>query len=281
MSNWRAKRFSLSWNTLNRRHRIQFTVRRFRLARRSAHRHQYVLNVRLGRIRQLHVLYQRPGHNKLTKVTYRYRWAAATVLIVFGLFGMAYSASTLLRTKRLEPAKTYAAPAVSTKKAEPATRTAAQPPALAKSNPTHISITSQNIETDLIPVGLNPDGSIETPPVLEWLAGWYKYSPTPGEIGPSVIVGHVDSYEGTSVFWNLRYVQPGDAIAVTREDGSTARFTVTALGQYDQNDFPTELVYGNTSDAELRVITCGGTFDSNTGHYTENTVVYAKLISSP
>jgi hypothetical protein len=169
----------------------------------------------------------------------------------------------------LEPAKTYSvtAPPVS------------KPLTLPKSIPTHLSIASQQIDTDLTPVGLNDDGSLQLPPVLEWVAGWYKYSPTPGELGPAVIAGHVDSYENISVFWRLRYVVAGDIIDVTRTDGTVAHFRVTQLAQYDQHTFPTEQVYGNTKDAELRVITCGGTFDTTTGHYTENTVLYATLVS--
>ncbi len=155
----------------------------------------------------------------------------------------------------------------------------AQPTTLAKSTPTHITIASQQIDVDLVPVGLAPDGSIELPPVLDWVAGWYNYSPTPGELGPAVIVGHVDNYEGPSVFWQLRNVQAGDTVDVAREDGSVAHFKITQLAEYDQNNFPTETVYGNTANAELRLITCSGTFDTVTQHYTQNTVVYAQLIT--
>jgi sortase (surface protein transpeptidase) len=202
---------------------------------------------------------------------------AASLCVLVGLTGITYNVAALAKPSSLEPTATFTTqpkPKASTPAAAPA-----KPLTLPESTPTHITITSQDIDVDLIPVGLNADGSMETPPVLDWVAGWYKYSPTPGELGPAVIVGHVDSYQGISVFWNLRNVQAGDTIDVAREDGGTAHFRVTQLAQYDQNSFPTDTVYGNTSDAELRVITCGGTFDTSTGHYTQNTVVYATLVS--
>jgi len=268
MSTWRAKHYSA---TFGRRHRVNLTVRRFRLAKkpkRQGRARQLTVNLRLGRIRQLQLEFRRIGRVKRPKANWRYRFAAVA-LILAGCCGLTLNVVALSKPKSLEPAKTF-----TTSQAKPVV-----PVTLPKSIPTHISIASQGIDTDLTPVGLNPDGSIELPPVLDWVAGWYKYGPTPGELGPAVIVGHVDSYENISVFWNLRYVKPGDSIEVTRTDGRAAHFKVTQLSQYDQHDFPTDTVYGNTSDAELRVITCGGTFDTGTGHYTENTVVYATLVS--
>jgi len=125
---------------------------------------------------------------------------------------------------------------------------------------------------------LNPDGSLATPPVLDYITGWYDKSPTPGEIGPSIIDGHVDNYETISVFWRLRELKANDEVDVTRTDGSVAKFKVTALQSFDQANFPTKEVYGNINYAGLRLITCGGTFSTVTGHYDHNTVVFASLI---
>jgi len=276
MNQWRARRYSATIGVSHRRHRVTITIRRFRLAKRPNRRHVAVWNIRVGSLKQASFEYQRLGRQKhAAERTVRLRLAGAGLLIFAGMLGVLFSVAALARPEAIEPVKVFTA----TPKPEPKPAPQSKPASMPKSVPTHITIASQEIDNDLIPVGLNPDGSIETPPVLDWVAGWYKYSPTPGEIGPAVIVGHLDSYQDISVFWRLRYVQPGDTIEIAREDGSTARFSVTQLAQYDQNDFPTKTVYGNTEGPELRVITCGGTFDSTTGHYTENTVVYAKLIS--
>ncbi len=146
--------------------------------------------------------------------------------------------------------------------------------------PTHISIPSQYIDASVTPVGQAPDGSIQMPPILDWTTGWYEYSPTPGQIGPAIIVGHVDTYKSIWVFWRLRYLGPGDMIYVTRADGSTADFQVTAIKQFSQAAFPASEVYGNINYPGLRLITCGGTFSTQTGNYNENTVVYAKMVGS-
>jgi sortase (surface protein transpeptidase) len=123
---------------------------------------------------------------------------------------------------------------------------------------------------------------MHTPPLSEvqWPV-WYKYSPTPGEQGPSVIVGHIDSAkQGPGVFFKLGSMQKGDKITVQRKDGTTAHFTVYQLAEYDKSDFPTKKVYGNTHRAELRLISCGGKFNSAKHSYVDDIVVYAKLTKS-
>lgn len=276
---WRAKHYRLR---ISQRRSVEVTFRRFRRARPV--RHQHLVNLRLGSVRQivweLRVKRQRARKARASRPP---RWrneflraSLPTAVIVVGLIGAGYSAYQLVRPHRLEPTRTFADTAAIQR---PASKP--QPPlALPRSTPVHLNIPSQNIDLDIVPVDRDASGAIAMPPLFDWVAGWYDLSPTPGEIGPAVIVGHVDTYKGISVFWDLRYVQPGDSVAVTRADGHTANFTVTALQQYDQNNFPTQTVYGNTSDAELRLITCGGTFDTSTGHYTQNTVVYAKLVSA-
>ena len=128
----------------------------------------------------------------------------------------------------------------------------------------------------LISLGLNPDNTLEVPKDFA-LAGWYRSRPVPGEPGPSVIAGHVDSRVGPAVFYRLKELQPGAIIEVDRNDRSTAVFTVTGTEQHDKDAFPTERVYGPTAGAELRIITCGGTFDWSTRHYNDNIIVFATL----
>jgi hypothetical protein len=274
MTTWRARHFRLQ---ITKRRAFHVTLRRFRRSRPTNSHH--VVNVRIASIRQivwqLRVKRRRArraararGNQKLQQI----RTALPIGLVMLGLVGAGYSIYQLVHTRSLEPQHTFATTADIKEQA------ATSPLTLPRSMPTHITIRSQNIDVDIIPVDRDSNGAIAMPPTLDWVAGWYDLSPTPGELGPSVIVGHVDTYEGISVFWNLRYVLPGDSVAITRTDGNTANFTVTALQEYDQANFPTATVYGNTSDAELRIITCGGEFDTATGHYTQNTVVYAKLI---
>ena len=96
-------------------------------------------------------------------------------------------------------------------------------------------------------------------------AGWYEYSPTPGQVGPSVIVGHIDTYQGPSVFYRLGAMRPGEEVDVGLADGTTAVFRVTGVRAYSKASFPSRTVYGPTSNAALRLITCGGDFDPTTG----------------
>jgi hypothetical protein len=111
-------------------------------------------------------------------------------------------------------------------------------------------------------------------------AAWYKYSATPGEIGTSVIEGHVDSYQGPAVFFRLGALIPGDRVDVTLADGITAVFRVTGVREYTKSRFPSKTIYGAAGYAALHLITCGGAFDYSTGHYLSSTVVFASLTSS-
>jgi Sortase domain len=140
--------------------------------------------------------------------------------------------------------------------------------------PVQVSIPSIGVRAPLVPLGLNPDRTLEVPKNFDD-AGWWTGGPRPGERGPAVIAGHVDSYTGPAVFYRLRELRPGDAVVVLRRDGTRARFTVQRSEQYPKDRFPTARVYGQTPGPALRLITCGGEFDDSTGHYLDNTVVYA------
>ncbi|GAB2885510.1 class F sortase [Streptomyces mayteni] len=147
----------------------------------------------------------------------------------------------------------------------------ALPPAV----PTWLSIPAIDVSAPLSRVGLDPEGWLESPPQEAGnVAGWYDGAPPPGAAGAAVVVGHVDNATGPAVFYGLGALRPGDAVEVVREDGRTARFTVYDIVVYDKGAVP-EDVYRGTG-AELRVITCGGTFDEATG-YSGNVVVFARL----
>jgi Sortase domain len=155
-------------------------------------------------------------------------------------------------------------------------------PSLQRSVPVSVDIPAIGVTSDLLDLGLNANGSIQVPSLVTSAgeAAWYRYSVTPGQIGTSVIEGHVDSYQGPAVFFRLGALQPGDTIDVTLADGITAIFRVTGVRQYPKSDFPAQAIYGATGYAALRLITCGGVFDYATGHYLSSTVVFASLTSS-
>lgn len=151
---------------------------------------------------------------------------------------------------------------------------------LPPSAPVRVDIPAIGVSSDLLQLGLNPDRTVQVPPLAkDSQAGWYRLSPTPGELGPAVILGHVDSAEyGPGVFFRLGALRPGNLVTVTRTDSTVATFRVDRIVSYPKDRFPTLEVYGNTSDAQLRLITCGGAFDSRARSYLNNIVVYATLI---
>ncbi len=164
----------------------------------------------------------------------------------------------------------------------PAPATSAATAVLARSVPVGLEIPAIKVHSDLLQLGLNPDRTVEVPPLArDSRAGWYKYSPTPGQLGPSVILGHVDSAEyGPGVFYRLGALRPGNTVTVTRADQSTAVFRVDRVVSYPKDRFPTLEVYGNTDNAQLRLITCGGKFDFSAHSYEDNIVAFATLVSS-
>ena len=151
-------------------------------------------------------------------------------------------------------------------------------PTLTKSEPVELIIPKLNLNTDFeVPLGLQTDNSIEVPDSYTSV-GWYKFGPTPGEVGPAVILGHVDSFEGPAVFFSLGQLEVGDDIFVKRADGSTAHFKVSEMERNLQSAFPTAKVYGDINHAGLRLVTCSGSFDKGQQRYSHNLVVYAKLV---
>ena len=146
--------------------------------------------------------------------------------------------------------------------------------------PASLIIPSIGVKTRLIRLGVTSSGALQVP-VSTTVAGWYTRSPRPGAIGSSVIAGHIDSYLGPGIFFRLRQMQKGEKIYVRRTNGSVAVFRVTAKHMYLKARFPTADVYGPAPTAQLRLITCGGTFDPDTGHYLSNVIVFATLISDP
>lgn len=153
----------------------------------------------------------------------------------------------------------------------------ATPPAAPVAIPTAISIPEIGVHHSLIQLGQNSDGTIETPPLSNpEIPGWYRYSPKPGQIGPAVIVGHIDGTTGAEgVFYNLGALRPGETVDVSRSDNTVAVFRIDGVNKYAKSSFPTLTVYGNTTNPQLRLITCAGPFENQ--HYQDDIVVYATL----
>ncbi len=134
----------------------------------------------------------------------------------------------------------------------------------------------------LIQLGKVRDGGIQVPPTgPNSPAGWFRDSPTPGQLGPSVVLGHVDSAAGgPAIFFRLGMLRPGDTATITRADRTVAVFRVDSIEEYPKSAFPTLQVFGGTGHSSLRLITCGGTFNPAKKSYEKNIVVYAHLTSS-
>ncbi|MCW2702381.1 MAG: secreted protein [Blastococcus sp.] len=147
---------------------------------------------------------------------------------------------------------------------------------LSPSTPVRLRIPAIGVDSALMGLGLQGDGSLEVPPE-GFPAGWYTGAPTPGALGPAIIAGHVDWDGSPGVFFSLRDLAPGDTITVEREDGTAARFRVDSVQQFAKDAFPTDAVYADIDHAGLRLITCGGSFDRDARSYRDNIVVFADL----
>jgi hypothetical protein len=158
----------------------------------------------------------------------------------------------------------------------------AKGPSLHQSLPVSVTIPTIGVQSKLLRLGRDKDGTMEVPNLITSAneAAWYKYSVTPGQIGTAVIEGHVDSYQGPAVFFRLGALRPGNRINVTLADGITAVFRVTGVREYAKDKYPANTIYAPVNYAALRLITCGGGFDAVAGHYLSSVVVFASLVSS-
>ena len=149
---------------------------------------------------------------------------------------------------------------------------------LPPSPPVRVEIPAIGVSSGLVRLGLNPDGTMQVPGDFQ-VAGWFTGGPQPGQLGPAVIAGHVDSRTGPAVFYRLRDLRPGDQVRVVRADHRVVRFRVDSLASYPKQSLPGEEVYGATTAPVLRLITCAGTFDRSRHSYRENLVVSANRVA--
>ena len=235
------------------------------------------ISLPIGRNAKLVITFKtakRTKNKKTTKklpVVNRVDRISVITFVISGLIGSVYFGNQVVQGLSVPPIEP---PAVSTLSQPKLTQ---KTYSLPSSKPTKLRIAAIDVATPLPPIGLNSDDTI-TVPDDPGVPGWYKYGVTPGEIGPSVIVGHVDSVKGPGIFWRLRELKAGQIVNVDREDGTVATFKISKVKNYPRGNFPTDLVYGASSDASLRIITCGGTFSSITGKYSDNTIVFASLV---
>lgn len=152
--------------------------------------------------------------------------------------------------------------------------------ALPRSEPVSLSAPTIGVRTSLMKLDLNTDRTVQVPPLTKDApAGWYRRSPTPGQLGPAIILGHVDTAKyGAAVFYKLGQLAVGDTVSITRADRRTVRFRVDEVARYPKAQFPSAKVYGNIDRPGLRLITCGGQFDFAGNTYKDNTVVFASMV---
>lgn len=218
---------------------------------------------------------------RLPRVRDRRAAALAVVLAVLGILITGLG----LRTEDTAPpplavadASSRATPAASADVSPATTADAATAVGMGESVPVRLEIPAIGVDTEIMSLGLRADGTLQVPPLRgDAPAGWYRHSPTPGEVGASVLAGHVDTArDGPAVFYRLREVRPGDPVVVRRTDGTVARFAVTRVASYPKQDFPSQEVYAAVDRPALRLITCGGVFDRGEGSYRSNVVVFAE-----
>ena len=150
---------------------------------------------------------------------------------------------------------------------------------MSASVPVRVQIPALGVTSKITELGLRPDGSMQVPVGADPV-GWYAGGPTPGQIGAAVLAGHVDWGGERGTFFGLRELRVGDRVVVDRADGTAATFRVERVEKHPKGDFPTEEVYGEIDQAGLRLITCGGTFDEDSGDYPDNVIVFASLAAT-
>jgi len=265
----RIKKYTIQ---VSRRRTLFITLRRFKTQKSNRSKKDKVLKLRLVPYKEVafrQVIRKRvPYIPETLTFTVHPRLISSRLFLIIGISGLIFFGVKLFKPVNIQPIQTF------TTKVQANTL----PFFLPQADPLRIRVPSIAVDANVVPVGKATDGGIETPPINDLVGGWYKYSPTPGELGPSIIVGHVDTETGPSIFWRLRELQPGTIIEVDRSDGSVAKFSVSGLQQFDQNQLPSNEIYGDIDYAGLSLITCSGTFYPKTRQYSSNIVVFAKLI---
>ncbi|MEU9125351.1 class F sortase [Streptomyces sp. NPDC048506] len=171
-------------------------------------------------------------------------------------------------------------PAVAASPSTKAATRAAPGLEMPRSVPKRLTIPVIAVDAPFTELTIGPTGQLNPPPAGDRnLVGWYKDGVTPGERGAAIIAGHVDTKTGAAVFLQLESLKPGSTINIRREDGTVATFKVDSVETFNKARFPSDRVYADTPDAQLRIITCGGAYDRTVKDYVDNVVVFAHLAS--
>ncbi|MFC8987998.1 class F sortase [Streptomyces sp. NPDC057115] len=220
---------------------------------------------------------ERPPRRRLRAVMTAVFWGAAALVLAVSLLGGRESPPDDAHVP-------HAPPAVAASTTAPPASTAPSASAtphkhLARSAPTRLRIPGIKVDAPFTDLAVGKDGRLQPPPADDTnLVGWFAKGVSPGELGTSIIAGHVDTKTSPAVFARLGELKKGDTFQVARADGRTATFVVDGAESFDKDDFPDERVYADTPDAQVRLITCSGDYDHSVKDYTENLVVFAHLV---
>jgi hypothetical protein len=210
-------------------------------------------------------------------------WALAAVLLLIGSVCLVLGLRGHQHPLAGPVGSHMAAPNPTTRPAPIGGTTTLPPPSVpafaVRSTPVELHIPAIALSVSLSTLGLNPNGTVEVPTDIQQ-PGWYGLGPSPGQDGSAVILGHVDSYTGPAVFFNLRSLSTGDLVDVSLADGATAEFKVTSVATYLKSAFPDQEVYGSHGYGALQLVSCSGVFDTHTGHYLSNIVVSTSLFAT-
>ncbi|MFF7871608.1 class F sortase [Streptomyces qaidamensis] len=209
-------------------------------------------------------------------------WAVAALVLTVSLIGSRGGSSDAAGPPHAPPA-VAASPAVPDQPDTPPTSAAphrsAAGPHLPRSRPVRLLIPKISVDAPFTDLAIGRSGQLEPPPAHDTnLVGWYAKGHTPGEAGTAIIAGHVDTATSPAVFAGLSELRKGDRFQVARADGGKATFVVYATESFEKDAFPSDRVYGDTPDAQVRLITCAGAYDRQARDYTENLVVFARLV---
>jgi hypothetical protein len=208
------------------------------------------------------------GHGVTRSVVAAWLFAVVTGLVLAGCGGLQGSS---------EPAARAPGESAATAPADRASAIPVAPAGQAEkdaADPVRVRVPAVDIDAPVNPLFVDGNGVLPPPESFD-AAGWWHDGPEPGEAGPAVITGHVDSYRGPAVFFRLDDITAGDRIFVDRADGSTVTFVAHRTERHPKDGFPTEAVYGDTPETALRLITCGGVFDEEDRRYLDNIIVFA------
>ncbi|WP_416070831.1 class F sortase [Streptomyces sp. ME08-AFT2] len=208
--------------------------------------------------------------------------ATAAVFLAISLCGGNDPSSGAGRPPQAPPAASGPATRAAAPPAPSSSRARDEEPSgkhLRRSRPVRLLVPKISVDAPFTDLAIGRSGRLDPPPADDVnLVGWHAKGASPGEAGTAIIAGHVDTKTSPAVFAGLSALSAGDVFQVRRADGSKPSFRVDSVETFEKDDFPDERVYGDTPDAEVRLITCAGEYDRRAKDYTDNLVVFAHLL---